>query len=272
MTKAERALLNKMYNNMDAFERDNADAPIVQSPEVGLANQAGNPKFRAQFDVQILLRYFSVAAGVYTAVLPAALPAPLRQRQAAFLFGNSDFASGFARVKQAFPLTNWNYDAPFIFGTGANPTINAIGIDANVRAILQPGDLVITSFGVSGGNFVALTILRCTQVAYGTLLDALNSDRFAVNNIRYVIDTVAFGQNQFANNIYVTNQSLFGKFESDFVSPNSFKKPEQFQNGIIDVPLETGVDKQKGIATYCEFDTTTFLWSVFVRSFSKLQA
>lgn len=273
--------MRQMRSRANSFEgrgRSYADGPAAVNPAATvLAAAAGNPGFAAQFDIQFLLKYFSIvtATGVATQLTAAQLvaaEAALGTQLAFFLFGNSDFAAGFARTKQAYPLSGgWIYDIPFIYGKQAG-NINGLSLDATVKAQLRNGDLVIPAYFVDGANtLVGLSIVRCNQVGYGTLLDALNSDRFVMNMIRYVMsDTTAVGLAQFNNNIGIYKQSLFGKFDSDYISPTSFKMPEQMQDGIIDVPLEKGIDKQIILGSYQNYDAVTVQWSIFVAAVEKI--
>lgn len=279
MTKKDQQIMRTMRRNANSFEarRSYADGPAAVNPAATvLAAAAGNPGFAAQFDLQLLLKFFSIvdATGVATLLTPAQLLAAaptLANQLAQFVFGNSDFAGGFKRTMQAYPLTNWTYGTPFIYGKGT-PTVNGLALDATVLATLVRGDLVIPQYFDSGATtYVALSIVRCNQVAYGTLLDALNSDRFVMNMIRYVMnDTSSAGLAQFNQNIGIYKQSLFGKFDSDFISPTSFKMPEQMQDGIIDIPLEKGIDKQVILGTYQNYDAPTVQWSIFVAAVDKL--
>jgi hypothetical protein len=274
-------LMSRFNSRANSFERSHADGPIVNAAATQLGALKGNPGFVAQFDVTILLKYFSVvdATGVYTALTAAQLLAAYAAGATqipAFVFGNSDFASGFKKLQNLFPLNGWTYGMPVIYGrnTPRIPTsvINGGFVDATVTAQLQVGDLVIPVYSDQGATtYVALAIVRCTQVGYGTLLDALNSDRFIINMLRYVMsDTTAVGLAQYNNNVSIVKQSLFGKFDQDFVSPTSFKMPEQFQAGIIDIPIEKGVDKQVELATYLNYDAVTVQWSFFVNYLEKL--
>lgn len=267
-------LMRALAARANSFEQ-HADAPAAVNPAATrLAPAPGNPSFAAQFDVQFKLKYFSVAAGVYTNVTAAALLAAeptLATQLPVFLFGNSDYSGGFAKLKAQFPLSGWNYGTSFVYGKDYPWSIYG-EFDATVEAHLSNGDLV-SVFDSSPGatDYVAIAIIHCTQVGYGTLLDALNSDMFTLNTVRYIMsDTTAVGLAQYNNNINIMKQSLFGKFDSDFVSPNSFKIPEQQQNGIIDIPLIKGIDKQVALATYINYDAVDVQWSLFVRSVNKL--
>lgn len=280
MTKREAQLMRHMNGRANAFERgrNNADGPLAVNPGATvLAAAAGNPGFAAQFDIQFLVKYFTVvnATGVATlrdAAYILANFSALATQLAFFLFGNSDFASGYKKMIQTFPLSGgWIYGIPTVYGK-QDIRINGAFIDATIRAQLQVGDMVIPAYYDNGTTTViALTIVRCNQVGYGTLLDALNSDKFIMNMIRYVMsDTTAAGLAQFNNNVSVLKQSLFGKFDSDFISPTSFKMPEQMQDGIIDIPLEKGIDKQVILGSYQNYNAPVVQWSVFVAAVEKV--
>lgn len=272
-SRASQQLIRALAARSNAYE-SHADAPAAVNPAATRLNPApGNPTFAAQFDVQFLLKYFSVAAGVYTSLSAAALLAAqptLATQLPAFLFGNSDYAGGFTKLKALFPLSGWSYGNSFVYGKDF-PNSFYGALDATAKADLRNGDLVQTFYYEAGAtDYVAFVIVRCTQVAYATLLDALNSDMFTINMVRYILsDTSAAGLDQYNNNINIMKQSLFGKFDSDFVSPNSFKIPEQQQSGIIDIPLVKGVDKQVALSTMIEYDVVNVQWSLFVRSVQK---
>jgi hypothetical protein len=259
----DQAIVDRLYNQVD-----HVDAKLTP--------QVGNPGFIAQFDILAIPKYFTVAAGVYTSVTAAAVFAAqptLGTQLPVFIFGNSDKAAGFKKMRQQFPLSGWSYDTPFIYGadSGAGTVFGAL--DATGRAQLQVGDLVIPVTAVLGAvNYVAFSIIRCTQTGYGSLLDATNSDAFTMNMVRYILaDSTAASLNQYANQLQPFNLSIFGKFSSDQTSPNSFKIPEQQQQNIIDVPLVLDVDKQVSIGLYMNYDLPTQLQlSFFVAQVVKV--
>jgi hypothetical protein len=285
MTHGEKQLMNALNSNADSFddffESADADAPLIsRKPNLQSAGKTqmtkvpGNPTFSAQFDLSFKLRYFSqdaatgkVWAGVTAAALLIAAPT-LATKLVAFLFGFSDFTSGYSNAKSQFPLAVWQYDKTRVNGKD-NFQENLFGsnFDAIVGSQLSPGDVVIHFIGTTPAllTYHAYMIINCTQVAYGTLLNAMASDRFVINLVRYILtDTTPAGLLQYANQIALLKLSLFGKADKDFVSPNSYKQPKDFQNGIIDIPLKKGLDKQETIATYVNYDVSDFQWSVFV--------
>ena len=278
LTNAEAQLMQALETHADAYDSyfdDSADAPIITkqgASGVKLTHAKGNPTFAAQFDITATIKYFTLNGGAYTNVLPANINAGLKTALPVFLFGWNDFKSGYAKLQQQFAVNaNWTYGIPFVYGAR---TPSELALDVNVTALLSKGDVCIpftSALPGAGTTSLALVIIHCTQVAYGTLLESLVSDKFVMNMIRYVVpDETAPSLAQFGNNIGIFKQSLFGKFNSDYVSPNSFKKPEQMQKNLIDVPLKKGINKEISIATMLNYDCTTFSWSTFVWTVHKL--
>lgn len=282
MTKREAQLRAALIKGVDNYDRsfNNADAPLVPpSPSSGrnslrLGAAWGNPSFTAQFDVTVLIKYFTVSGGVFTertAAYVLANAPTLATKLPVFLFGNTDFAAGYAKLQTQYTPSVWAYNAPFVYGKDYART-NTAALDSTASALLQNGDLVLPfSATVSGPvTYNALVIVRCAQVPYATLLGALASDKFAMNMLRYVIDTTNYGTAQFNNAIGVYRETLFGKFDSDTVSPTSFKQPDQQQAGIIDLPIEKGIDKSIALATNIDYNVVQIQWSFFVMSVEKL--
>lgn len=276
---SRRRLSAALQRRVDSYEANHADptGPLVVAPSsTTLMAAQGNPAFDAQFDITFNLVYFTVAAGVFTSIAAAALNGTLKGKLPFFLFGQSDFAGGFAKLRQQYPLLGgWTYGTPFIYGSGATPTVDedgtAVTLTGTALATVAVGDLVIPfTATVAGTSYVALSVVHCTQVAYGTLLDSISSDLFQIVMLRYIMnDTTAVGVAQFVNQIGVYDQSLFGKFKSDTISPNSYKLPEQMQTGIIDIPLVQGVTKQVSLASPQNYDAISVQWSIFVGRIAK---
>jgi hypothetical protein len=267
-----------MYGNANNYA-NHADAMVNSSPalpdRLSLAQAVGNPNFVAQFDLTILKKYFTAvtATGVYTEIAPAAVNAGIRTSLPAFIFGNADFHGGFKKISAQFPINSgWVMGTPFIYGQAANDILPVL--DVTVTATLVKGDLVIPYISAlpgAGTTTLALVIVRCDQNAYGTLLDALNSDVFDINMIRYIIPD-ANQVAQYGQQVGVFDLSIFGKFESDNVSSNGFKNPMQQQNNIVDVPVEKGIDKQVSMGFYTIYTCVEIQWSIYVASVRKIRA
>lgn len=257
--------------------QNHADAPVQGMAAMGanpsLTPQVGNPGFIAQFDLVAIPKYFTVLAGAYTAIAAAALDASLKTQIPVFMFGNSDKASGFAKMRSQFPLSGWVYDTPFIYGADSGAgTIFGV-LDATARAQLKIGDLVLPlTATVAGTNYAAFSVLRCSQTGYGSLIDATNSDCFTMNMVRYILtDSTAPSLAQYLNQLQPFNLSIFGKFGSDQTSPNSFKIPEQQQQNIVDIPLVLDIDKQVSIGVWMNYDLPVQMqFSYFVAKVVKV--
>lgn len=254
------------------------EAKVDHADTLQVNQVAGNPPFTAQFDVQYLLKYFTASAATgatYTAVAASAIAAALKTQLAGFMFGQSDYSSGFKKSIQQFPVTGgWTYGQPFTYGKDI-ATCAFGNFDSTVTALLQVGDICIPFTATTAGPVytVGLVILRCPQVGYAKLVDSLSSDRFWINNVRYTLtDTSSAGLLQYDNSLKVQKQSLFGLFNENEVAPTAYKQPQQFQAGIVDIPIDQGVDKNVTIGTYINYDSVNGKLSFFVRSFDRLQA
>lgn len=273
MTRAELQLYRELNAGVNSFEDASADGPIAPPSPGGNINRMlkdkGNPSFIAQFDLQIITKYFTVAGAVYTNVAAAALAAGLKTQVAAFIFGHSDSNSGYSKMRTFYPVAGgWVYNDMFVMGYSL-PRSLYNNLDANALAFLLPGDVVFP-FSSGAANTVALVIVRCIQVPYAALLGALNSDKFVMNMIRYIIPDAAT-ISQYQNNLGIYEQSIFGKLKVDNVAPNTYKQPENFQTNVIDIALKKGIDKQIGIGTYVNFDCVLVGLSLFVQAMDKLE-
>lgn len=274
MNNAQRQLRARLHDNVDSFENYfGNEVPSTSMPgavKPSLVPQRNNPPFTAQFDLQFITKYYTLTGGVYTEIAAAAVNAALRNSLPFFVFGNSDFASGFSKLKGQYPINaNWSYGRPGIYG---KDDFEELAFDSTVIGSLQNGDLVLpftSTLPGAGTTTLALNIIRCNTVAYGTLLDALNSDRFVLNGIRYTLDDTT-QLAQFNNQIGMFLLSLFGKFNSDFVSPASYKDPKQFQDGIVDIPLKYGIEKGTSLAFYNNYTNVAFGWSIYVLAKKEL--
>ena len=193
-----------------------------------------------------------------------------------FMFGNNDYASGYKKLKGEFSInSNWSYGIPFVFGRDADE--GGLALDATVRGALQTGDLVIpftSTLPGTGTTTLALNLVRCPEIGYGSLLEMLSSDRFLIVGVRYQIPDLT-KLSQYARQIQFNNLSIFGKFDNDKLTPNDYKVPEQFQDGIVDIPIAGkwgGIDKHKSWAFSNQFDNVEQSWTVFCRQVDKLSA
>lgn len=110
--------------------------------------------------------------------------------------------------------------------------------------------------------------ISCNQVNYPSFLKASLNATYRISNIRYTL-TDPTQLAQFSTPFEVRTKSLFGKADQNPISVTSFKKPEQFQAGILDIPVEVIVDAETGIMVSMTNLVCTITLSVFVERFNK---
>jgi len=161
LSRAESDLMNALENGVSSFDfADEAPSTPQRSDSLRLAKIPGNPAFRAQFDISITVKYFTEnGSDVYTSRTASYMlsnASTLCTQLPVFLFGNSDFASGFKKAQGQFPLTLWGYNAPIIYGKDYASA--SFGVwDSTVTAQLQTGDLVLPfTATVSAVNYMAI--------------------------------------------------------------------------------------------------------------------
>jgi hypothetical protein len=127
-------------------------------------------------------------------------------------------------------------------------------------------------FTFTNGANVDIVEVTCNQVPYPVFLEALGADIFRISNVRYDITNTA-DVIQFAQSHKFTSKSLFGKLSEDDITIAAYKKPEQFQPGIVDIPIAANIDKETmlilnvtDVATAYPFN---FQLHVFVEKFQK---
>ena len=120
---------------------------------------------------------------------------------------------------------------------------------------------------VNGVNTDTIDV-TCNQVNYPTFLKASLNATYRISNIRYSL-TDPTQLAQFSTPFEVRTKSLFGKADQNPISVTSFKKPEQYQNGIIDLPVEVIVDGESGIMVSMTNLVCQITLSVFVERFNK---
>ena len=252
MTNAERQA-REMLNQLDSFDEDYdmdsvAKRTMGKLPSVARVGKiAGNPTFKAQFNLNISVFYYNQTAG--TLVLPSALPASLKVSNPVYLFGNIDKGSFYKNSENKLPIssawtssaTSWtvkNTDSVFPFAPQAKKGDLFQSITATVAAV----------------DYVCTVVVHCPQTPYGSFLEAISSDTFIINMVRYKVEKT--NTDQFQNQLHILKLSLFGKVEHDTIDPNTYITSGTFQENISDIPLQLKVDKNLVLGTYVNYDCT----------------
>lgn len=257
--KAHEKNLLRSFDNLETADGGTTSSGV----QATLKNIVGNPVFTSQFNINFLTYYQNIT--VPALVAPAALPAAIQTNQSLIVFGNSDYAGGYPKALQYVPDAVWTLTLVGIYLKDILPA--GVGL---VAPFCQRGDMVMTWRTVTGGvTYERVTVVRCPQVAYGTLVDALNSDTFLINMIRYVVNPLQIAQ--LRNQIIPYTQSLFGKAQDDKIDPSTYVTGQTFNQNIADIPLELAIDKTKGLCTYAGFDVVDFGWTITVAYSKKIR-
>jgi len=106
--------------------------------------------------------------------------------------------------------------------------------------------VAVFEFENSGLAKTDLVELTCSSTSYAALLRATMTDVFQILKIRYSIsDITKLGQYQ--KQITMASKSLFGKVQSDNLTPDTYRIPSQNQDGIVDINANISIDKDSGI-------------------------
>jgi hypothetical protein len=91
-------------------------------------------------------------------------------------------------------------------------------------------------------------IVRVTSdtYPYPSLLESSGTDLLRMSKIRMELSD-ATQANQFRQEMQSFSNSPFGKGTSNKISPTSFRTPQQFQTGIVDLDLVIDIDKETAL-------------------------
>lgn len=280
MTEAEKALQARLIGGSDNLELlPGGKSSVSEGIGAALSEIMGNPPFKAEINVNVSVKYYSQAvAGTPVEVLPANLPAAQKDQYPVYLFGQSDMASNYRKARQLITSTAWNLTKMAVIVGGdssketitpdtANPATHyALGSVVNNR--LRNGDVLLVMpqvgfvAGAAGTTTIAEVLIRCTNVAYATLLASLSSDLITLNMIRYVVDDTQI--EQLTNQIEMIYQTLFGKASTDTLDPNSFVTGGTYNKNIADIPITIPIDKNLVFGSQVNYDVTSFSWTMTV--------
>jgi len=258
MKNSEKILLNRLRGKSPVGDEE----PLknVKNEMGSVRNVVGNPMFKAEITLQISIHFYD---NVGNEILPAALPVGMQTALPFFLFGLTDFNSGFLKSRVICPVNDgWLFvtapPVPFV-STGILG-YNAVTIWPAAAPFVQYGDLILQFYDSPAVNITGLIIVHCNNVAYGTFLNSFVSDLCVCNQIRYFVP--AANIIQLANPLIFGYQSLFGKLATDTIDPRMYQTPDEFQNQIADIPVKFPIDKNLIIASqldvFCQQISMTF--------------
>lgn len=125
----------------------------------------------------------------------------------------------------------------------------------------QQGSLIITPDGAY--NVATIGKLVCNQFPYSGLLESSAQQPFRITRIRMTTTN----DPQISNPIVLFRNTFLGAKSQNEINPRNFFSPNQFQNRIIDVPVDFSIDAQSGLL-YTLNAGETVQWNVEVESYS----
>lgn len=228
--------------NMDSFEADHLNAQLMSKGITPVASRAalvtlGNP-------AQIAPNTKSIKAQFDIRILRNS--ANIADSLEVGIFGDIHFSGGY--IGTVFPT---------IGGTVTVTGGTNVGLPDRVRFT-----------HVNGVNTDTVDIF-CNQIPYPTFLTSMSNAMFKLSNIRYSLSNAAQTV-QFSEPFEFRTKSMYGKGETNPITVLAFKKPEQFQAGIVDLPINADMSREDLVALKVnEATTDEFTLSCFLEHFYK---
>ena len=130
---------------------------------------------------------------------------------------------------------------------GIIATVNGATLTVANGIIGAAGNTTQFSYNI-GANTDVVTIECTSGTTYPSFLRALDAGSFRINKIRMQLSDNS-QLTQFAQEFAFFDYSMFGKQVKNKLSVSSFKDPNQFQSGIVDIPFSGEIDNESGFAS-----------------------
>lgn len=125
---------------------------------------------------------------------------------------------------------------------------------AGIVGFDKDGSLLLTGAAAA----IALTV-KCPQLSYKSLLKSSVRNPFLIKAIRMTVQN----EGQIDNEIVHFTKSFLGSASRNTISPRTSFRPDQFQNKIIDIPMDFQIDGNKGLE-YTVNPGETVKWNVVI--------
>jgi hypothetical protein len=165
------------------------------------------------------------------------------------LFGQQDSKNGYRQLLGG------------LLPAGITLTSVDIGEDAG-----QPDKAV---FSYTDGTDTDTVEVTCGTYPYPSLLEASGSDQMRMSKIRLELSDSTKGA-QFREDIRTKSNSPFGKNTENSINATAFRRPDQFQNGIVDLDAIFDIDKETSvISKILPVVGFEYTWNSFVEKFIR---
>ena len=237
----DRGGLNRTLNTYD---------PSVSAFDPNFFNGADGVKELTQQSGQVDLTLTNAAAVALTAEL--------------FNYNNSMFH----KQNTNYSVAPYNY-VPYDSYEGLNLLIAAYG---GTGAPIAASALGTVNWGKAGEAIVSGRIgdptltIQCQQLCYRALFNSTSSTAFRILGMRLKVSDVA----QLSNGITWFRQTFMGGKIENQINPLAQVDPTQFQDKIVDIPLNIQIDAQSGIYTTVNAGVTETM-NLRVSSYAELK-
>jgi len=235
--------MNKLIRQVESGNFESLDNRASKDVSLSERGEGGKAPEAANFTLQVRRKTFVVIAGA----LPFAM------------FGASVAINGYRRlITQLIPV-------------GVTLVIVQRG-EYNVSP--ENVNFVYTT-GAGGFEIVSIT---CPQTPYPQLLDSTITDNFKASKIRYSLTEVGGSAvSQYSQAVTVWRTTMFGRASFDTLDLTTYRKPNDFQSGIVDVEGSINIDKEMCITHQVINNPTPFTdfgfnWSMFVEKYYRQTA
>jgi hypothetical protein len=165
------------------------------------------------------------------------------------LFGQQDSKNGYRQLLGG------------LLPTGITLVSVEIGEDAG-----QPNAAVFTY--TDGTDTDTVTVVSNTY-PYPSLLEASGSDQMRMSKIRLELSDSTKSA-QFREDIKTKSNSPFGKNTENSINATAFRRPDQYQNGIVDLDAVFDIDKETSIISkILPVVAFEYTWNSFVEKFIR---
>lgn len=142
----------------------------------------------------------------------------------------------------------------------ANETAGVFALDGLIYFDAS-GDLIIQNADAS-----KKCVVHTPQaITYKGLFNASNRYAFRISKIRLTVTNDA----QLNNELVFTEQTFLGAVKSNSVNPRAYLNPNQFQSKVVDIPVGTIIDFEKGMQYQVEAGEVVNL-SLFIDAYRKM--
>lgn len=236
--------LNKLMNQIGNMDFDSLDNRASKDVDLSERGQGGKTE-AANFTLSIRR---SIFGGGFPLLSTAPLPFAI--------FGSSQAINGYRRLLNGI----------------IPPTVTLVQVFRG-EYNSYPESVVFVYSDAAGQEQIEV---QCPQVPYPQLLEAAYTDNFKASKLRYTLSD-ATQVSQYTQPFAIYRTTMFGRQTNDTLDVATYRKPNDFQQGIVDLEGSINIDKEIAIVSAIIRTTTPnvpfgFNLSMFVEKYYRQTA